>query len=152
MSRKYEKEKTLQTMSLRIGYIQEICKDYGGIVKALEDERNGQASIIMHLVVAKEQLQRIQDNGDLESLSIFEKDDIKGLSAIRNIASHDYEGLNFAIIENVIREYLPPLKERIDNFLNDMKQSEKSIEDILHGNDKIDDDKSESNSTKKQKS
>ncbi len=117
MSKDYEREKALQTMSLRINYILEICKEYGGIVKALEDEKKAQASIIMHLVVAKEQLQRMQDDGDFEALSIFKKEDIQGLSAIRNIASHDYEGLNFAIIETVIREYLPPLKERVDNYL-----------------------------------
>lgn len=57
----------------------------------------------------------ICDEADI--LELFNKNDIRGLKAIRNIASHDYEGLNLAIIEEIIRYRLPPIREKIALFL-----------------------------------
>lgn len=111
-----ENIKRLEKISDRLSQILSICED--GITKALQDTKLKQPAIIMHLIASKEQLQKIQDSGDMETLSIFSKDDIRGLSAIRNIASHDYDGINFAIIEDVIRNALPTLKEKIDSFLS----------------------------------
>lgn len=110
-----ENIKRVKKISDKISHILEICDN--GIVKALEDTKLKQPAIIMHLISAKEQLQKIQDSGDIETLSLFSKEDIKGLSAIRNIASHDYDGINFSIIESVIREKLPTLKKKIDDFV-----------------------------------
>ena len=54
-------------------------------------------------------------------MQILDKEDmlngISVVSAIRNIASHDYEGLNLEIIESVIRLKLPAIKQKIDSFL-----------------------------------
>ncbi|RDU53373.1 hypothetical protein CQA49_06760 [Helicobacter sp. MIT 00-7814] len=70
----------------------------------------------MHLIVCKKNIEKIVFSGN----NVFEfltKEDMRGFKAIRNIATHDYDGLNFAIIEATIKEYLPPIKERIDLFL-----------------------------------
>lgn len=117
MPKDYDRNKSLNTIKTRIDYIFEICKESGSIKKALKDEKMAQSAIIMHLIASKEQLQRIQDSADIKALSIFSREDIRGLSAIRNIASHDYEGLNFDIIESVISDYLPHIKEKIEKFL-----------------------------------
>lgn len=79
----------------------------------------------MHLVVINENLQKIQDDFDINLTEIFTKEDIRGLRAIRNIASHDYDGLNLGIIEDVIRYKLPPIQEKIINFLENINSNNK---------------------------
>jgi len=37
---------------------------------------------------------------------------------VRNFIAHDYEGINKAIIEDVIRNHIPELKRTIDEILN----------------------------------
>lgn len=71
----------------------------------------------MHLVACNEQLQKIQDSGDIKALSIFTPENIRGLRGVRNATAHDYEGVNLSIIEDVIRDYLPNIKTNIDKFL-----------------------------------
>ncbi|WP_270975561.1 DUF86 domain-containing protein [Campylobacter helveticus] len=110
-----ENLKKLRDIKNRIDFIFELCEE--GLVKALSDVKQKQPAIIMHLVVCNENLQKIQDNYEADILELFNKDDIRGLKAIRNIASHDYEGLNLAIIEEVIRYRLPPIREKIALFL-----------------------------------
>ncbi|EAI7754790.1 DUF86 domain-containing protein [Campylobacter coli] len=80
---------------------------------------------MMHLVVINENLQKIQDDFDINLTEIFTKEDIRGLRAIRNIASHDYDGLNLGIIEDVIRYKLPPIQEKIINFLENINSNNK---------------------------
>ncbi|TNB61628.1 HepT-like ribonuclease domain-containing protein [Campylobacter helveticus] len=110
-----ENLKKLRDIKNRIDFIFELCEE--GLVKALSDVKQKQPAIIMHLVVCNENLQKIQDNYEADILELFNKDDIRGLKAIRNIASHDYEGFNLAIIEEVIRYRLPPIREKIALFL-----------------------------------
>ncbi|WP_276950704.1 HepT-like ribonuclease domain-containing protein [Helicobacter rodentium] len=114
----------LSDIKERITYIFEICNAIG-IVKALEDVKEKQPAIIMHLVVINENLQKIQDDFDINLTEIFTKEDIRGLRAIRNIASHDYDGLNLGIIEDVIRFKLPPIQEKIVNFLENINSNNK---------------------------
>ena len=107
----------LALISEKIETILEICEN--GIVAALDDKKIKRAAILMHLMACNEQLQKIQDSGDLQILSIFAPENIRGLRGVRNATAHDYEGVNLAIIEDVIRNYLPPLKEKIDNFIKE---------------------------------
>jgi uncharacterized protein with HEPN domain len=76
----------------------------------LEDETMARPAILMHLVSIAEQFGRLQDAMEYDILSRFEKEDIRGAFAVRNFIAHDYEGINLAIIERVIREYLPRIK------------------------------------------
>ncbi|MCR2102256.1 hypothetical protein CUPS4256_03160 [Campylobacter upsaliensis] len=110
-----ENLKKLRDIKNRIDFIFELCEE--GLVKALSDVKQKQPAIIMHLVVCNENLQKIQDNYEADILELFNKNDIRGLKAIRNIASYDYEGLNLAIIEEIIRYRLPPIREKIALFL-----------------------------------
>lgn len=131
-----ENLKKLRDIKDRIDFIFELCEV--GLVRALSDIREKQPAIIMHLVVCNENLQKIQDNYDANILELFSKDDIRGLKAIRNIASHDYEGLNLAIIEEVIRYKLPPIREKIASFLDKCEDNQtlrsKDIDENLKEN------------------
>ena len=99
----------------KIKKIFEICEN--GIVAALNDETLKRPAILMHLVACNEQLQKIQDSGDIKALSIFTPENIRGLRGVRNATAHDCEGVNLSIIEDVIRDYLPNIKTNIDKFL-----------------------------------
>ena len=109
-------KRNLQRLELiceKIDAIQQICKI--GVEKALADELRDR--VTMHLISCNEQLQKIQDSGDIEILSIFAPRDIAGFRGIRNASAHDYEGLNLAIVQSVISDYLPSIKQNIDKFL-----------------------------------
>jgi len=96
----------------KINYILDICKD--GIVIALEDDKIKRPAILMHLTSIAEQFSKIKDNNILDK---FDKDDIKGAIDTRNFIAHDYEGINLPIIEFIIRDRLPVLKNIIKNML-----------------------------------
>lgn len=103
----------LELISKKIDAIQQICKI--GVEKALADELRDR--VIMHLISCNEQLQKNQDSGDIEILSIFAPSDIAGFRGLRNASAHDYEGLNLAIVQSVVSDYLPSIKQNIDKFL-----------------------------------
>ena len=91
----------------KIFFIEEIVDDYGSIDAALEDEAKGRAAILMHLTSIAEQFDKLLHSGELEVLSHFEKQDIKGSYELRNFIAHDYEGVDLHIVEDVIKERLP---------------------------------------------
>jgi len=100
----------------KIVMIEEIVSEKGNITAALEDERLSRAAILMHLIAIAEQFQRLQDKMEYSTLTSFDKEDVRGAFAVRNFIAHDYEGINLALIENVIRTYLPKIKNVIDNL------------------------------------
>lgn len=102
----------VKLIAQKIGYILEICKI--GIVKALEDEKVTRPAIMMHLTSIAEQFAKIKDT---TLLSNFKKEDVKGAIDTRNFIAHDYEGINLPIIEYIIRERLPILKNEIDKII-----------------------------------
>lgn len=64
-------------------------------------------------------LMQIGENlNKLESDNKEIKKAAKGAYAVRNFIAHDYEGVNLAFIENIIRNLLNPLKDEIINELN----------------------------------
>jgi uncharacterized protein with HEPN domain len=101
---------SLELIADKIEKIETIVEKKGGVVAALEDEMMARPAIMMHLVSIAEQFSRLQDGLEYEILSRFDKEDIRGAFAVRNFIAHDYEGVNLAIIERVIREYLPRIK------------------------------------------
>jgi len=96
----------------KIDYILEICND--GIVISLEDDKIRRPAILMHLASIAEQFSKIKDDN---ILSKFDSDDIKGAIDTRNFIAHDYEGINLPIIEFIIRDRLPVLKDIIVKIL-----------------------------------
>jgi len=103
----------VKLIQIKIVYILDICQD--GIVTALEDEKTTRPAILMHLASIAEQFSKIKDN---KLLSIFDNDDVKGAIDTRNFIAHAYEGINYPIIEFIIRERLPILNKNIKQLLD----------------------------------
>lgn len=103
----------VETIGKKIAFIENIVNEKGSIVKALEDEQNARAAILMHLTAIAEQFDKLLHGGELEILAHFEKQDIKGSYELRNFIAHDYEGIDFHIVEEVIRERLPMIKKGV---------------------------------------
>lgn len=106
----------LKKISQKISAILEICND--DIDNAILDETIKQPAIMMHFINIYELLRGIQNLNDIEALSIFKQEEIQALSKTRNIASHEYEKINFDLIKKAIKDFLPNLKENIDLALN----------------------------------
>lgn len=97
----------------KINFIESITEEKGSISLALEDEQNSRASILMHLTSIAEQFDKLLHNGELEILAYFEKQDIKGSYELRNFIAHNYEGVDLYIVEEVIKQRLPIIKQSI---------------------------------------
>ncbi|MDD2781488.1 HepT-like ribonuclease domain-containing protein [Sulfuricurvum sp.] len=108
----------IRVINKKIGFIENIVRNSGSIINALEDEENSRASILMHLTSIAEQFDKLLHTGELEILSNFEKQDIKGSYELRNFIAHDYEGIDLYIVENVIEGRLPVIKQGIKKILN----------------------------------
>lgn len=89
--------------------IELIISRHNGIVETLEDFE-GKMAILMGISQIGETLKKLDD-------SIIEQYDLKtdkeGAYYTRNYIVHDYEGIDLGFIENILREYLPRLKEKI---------------------------------------
>ncbi len=107
----------IKVIDKKIRFIQEIVKQKGSIELALEDEQNSRAAILMHLTSISEQFDKLLHNGELEILSNFEKEDIKGSYELRNFIAHDYEGIDLYIVEDVIEKRLPIIKKTTYDIL-----------------------------------
>jgi uncharacterized protein with HEPN domain len=107
----------IKTIKKKIGFIENIVAEYGSAEAALEDEQNGRASILMHLTSIAEQFDKLLHGGELEVLASFDKQDIKGSYELRNFIAHDYEGVDLYIVEAVIKERVPVIKECVEKIL-----------------------------------
>jgi len=107
----------VNTIKKKIDFIENIVKEKGSIVSALEDEQSARAAILMHLTAIAEQFDKLLHNGELEILTHFDKQDIKGSYELRNFIAHDYEGIDFHIVEEVIRERLPCIEASANQAL-----------------------------------
>jgi len=110
--------KRVELIYKKIGFINNIVLEKGSIEKALEDEQNSRASILMHLTSIAEQFDKLLQNGELEILSNFEKEDIKGSYDLRNFIAHDYDGVDLYIVEGVIKDRLPIILNSCKKILN----------------------------------
>ena len=113
----------LKKISQKITSILAKCEN--GIARALQDEDILQPAIMMQCVNIDELIKGIQESNDLEALSIFSKEEIKSFSKTRNTASHEYEQVNFELMEIAIRDYLPALKNRIDEAISKYSDEDK---------------------------
>lgn len=107
------KTRDIQRLELildKINLIDEIISVYKYTSKALEDEVMGRPAILMHLISIAEQFLKLQTK---EILNKFDDSDVKGAIATRNFIAHDYDGVNLSVIEIIIKERLPKIKEVI---------------------------------------
>lgn len=107
----------IKIIKKKIIFIHNIVAEKGSVIQALEDEQNARASILMHLTSIAEQFDKLLHGGELDVLSHFEKQDIKGSYELRNFIAHDYEGIDFHIVEDVIIERLPIILRSVEKAL-----------------------------------
>jgi len=107
----------IENIGTKIDFITNIVQEKGSIIEALEDEQNARAAILMHLTAIAEQFDKLLHSGELEILSHFEKEDIKGSYELRNFIAHDYDGIDFHIVEEVIETRLPVIRMGVEKAL-----------------------------------
>ncbi|MEA1955129.1 MAG: HepT-like ribonuclease domain-containing protein [Campylobacterota bacterium] len=92
-----------------IDNIEEIIKRHAGIVKSIKDFE-GQMAILMGISQIGETLKKFDD----DKVKTYNLEvDRDGAYYTRNYIVHDYEGIDLGFIENILRSYLPKLKEKI---------------------------------------
>ncbi len=101
----------------KIEYIEQIVKNSGGIAKSLEDDVTNRPAILMHLTAIAEQFNKLKKAHADDILNAFDDNDIKGMYDVRTYIAHDYEGVNLAIVEWVIRDGLPKFKEQCKSII-----------------------------------
>lgn len=79
---------------------------------ALLEDKMGFDATLMCLLQIGETLNKLENE-----YAELDKSDIKGAYEVRNFIAHDYEGVDKAIVENVIRRYIPILKVTIETII-----------------------------------
>ncbi len=93
-----------------IGNIETILKRHDGIINTLEDSVESRPAVMMALMQIGESLKKV----DLEFLEKYDLvADSKGAYNVRNFIAHDYDGVDMAVIENILRDHIPILKEKV---------------------------------------
>jgi uncharacterized protein with HEPN domain len=103
----------------KIEYIEQIVHKSGSISQALDDIVTSRAAILMHLTAIAEQFHKLKQLQSSAILDKFDQDDLKGFYDVRTYIAHDYEGVNLAIIEWIIREGLPKFKSQCQLIIKD---------------------------------
>ena len=81
-------------------------------IEKLLDDKMGFDATLMCLLQIGETLNKLKNSPFSDKLPI------KGSYDVRNFIAHDYEGVNKAIIENIIRKLLPSLKKTVIDILD----------------------------------
>jgi len=93
-----------------------IVKRHSGIYNALNDKVEARPAILMNLMQVGEVLNKLDTKLTLKyGLS----EDVKGAYNVRNFIAHDYEGVDLALVELVIRDYLPELEKKLKIIYNE---------------------------------
>jgi len=111
----------VETITKKIHFIENIVQEKGSVIEALEDEQSARAAILMHLTAIAEQFDKLLHSGELEILKHFEKQDIKGSYELRNFIAHDYEGIDFHVVEEVIKQRLPVIAKSANDAVRYIK-------------------------------
>jgi len=110
----------------RLFSIQNILNDIDFIMNSVDfkvtyaiENKILKPAIRMHIIKLTEQFNKLKDDNAFQVLEKFDPNDLRGLNAIRNFIAHDYDSVDDGIIEDVIRENLPQIKEIVNNLLED---------------------------------
>lgn len=101
----------------KIEYIEQIIQNKESITVALEDEVTTRPAILMHLTAIAEQFNHLKKE-DKSLLEAFDEVDLKGMYDVRTYIAHEYEGVNLAIVEWIIRNGLPKFKQQCQTIIN----------------------------------
>ena len=96
-----------------IGNIETILKRHNGVENALADEVEARAAIMMSLMQIGETINKI-DTGLLEQFDLLQ--DARGAYSVRNFIAHDYEGVDVALIAEIINDNVPQLDQKLQNL------------------------------------
>jgi uncharacterized protein with HEPN domain len=88
------------------------------VTKAIEN-RILKPAIRMNIIKIAEQFSKLKDDNEFTVLSHFSNNDLRGLNAVRNFIAHDYDSVDDHIIEDVLRDNFPTIKEIVDKLLVD---------------------------------
>ena len=75
---------------------------------------------MLYLMRIQQQFEKLENSAD-KVLDLIPDTIINNIRKSRNIAAHDYDKLNFAIIEKIIRFDLPKIKAEFTQFLKKNK-------------------------------
>lgn len=105
-----------------VHYIEQIVHNNKNVTSALEDSVTARPAIRMHLTAIVEQFNKLKQAHADDILSAFESGDIKGMYDVRTYIAHDYEGVNLAIVEWIIRNGLPKFKKQCQEIVKKYEQ------------------------------
>ena len=74
-------------------------------------------AIRMHIVRIAEEFTSLKEENAFEILENFSKDDLRGISAVRNFIAHDYDSVDDLIIENALKYNFPEIKKTVEKVL-----------------------------------
>ncbi len=92
--------------------IEFVVARHRGVVQALEDPE-GQLALLMAVSQIGEALSKI-DSTLIDTLGLQEER--KGAYETRNFIVHDYDGVDLFLIERVIEERIPEIKEKLQTY------------------------------------
>ena len=101
----------------KIEYIDQIIQNNESITSALEDAVTTRPAILMHLTAIAEQFNNLKSE-DQSLLESFDEEDVKGMYDVRTYIAHEYEGVNLAIVEWIIRNGLPKFKKQCQTIID----------------------------------
>ena len=93
-----------------------IAQKNNKIMSALED-RILKPAIRMQIISIAEQFNKLKEENEFELLAQIDKDDLRGLNAVRNFIAHDYDSVDDHILETVLRIHIPKIKIKLQQLL-----------------------------------
>jgi len=108
----------IEFVLLMIENIDKIIKRHKKITLALEDIE-GQAAILMFLMQIGETLNKIYKKYPRIIIEYDLEIEVKGSYNVRNFIAHDYEGVNLSLIDSILRDNIPLLKEKLLKVCNE---------------------------------
>lgn len=103
----------LESILLKIEDIEFFIEQKDGkIMLALED-RILKPAMRMQIISIAEQFNKLKEENEFELLSKIDKNDLKGINAVRNFIAHDYDSVDDEILEIVLRVHIPKLRLQI---------------------------------------
>ena len=85
------------------------------LTQAIEDKLIKPA-IRMNIIRIAEQFSKLKDDNAFGILEHFTKEDLQGISAVRNYIAHDYDSTDDLIIDEVVRYNLPLLRKTVEKI------------------------------------
>ena len=108
------KDKDILKIEFALTMVDDIY-EYLDKFKTIENLLNNKMAFnatLLHLMQIGESLNKLENSYK----ELLDKD-IRGAYSVRNFIAHDYDGVRKSIIESIIREHLPKLKENLENII-----------------------------------